>query len=94
MARRTAKLFTTRCSRAVRLPVDFRFDGNEVRIRRDAETDDVILSERPTTWDGLFTLYQDGAVPEDFMRPEDRAQPDTEGDPFAGWRECPATWST
>jgi antitoxin VapB len=30
----TAKLFRTGRSQAVRLPKEFRFDGNEVRIRR------------------------------------------------------------
>ena len=87
MTRRTAKLFTTGCSQAVQLPVDFHFEGNEVCICRDPETGDVILSERPTTRDGLFTLYEEGAVPEDFMRQEDRVQPDTDRDPFASWRE-------
>ena len=31
----TAKLFTTGGSQAVRLPKDFRFEGNEVLIRRE-----------------------------------------------------------
>ena len=84
MTERTAELFTTGRSRAVRLPVDFRFEGNEVYIRRDPETGDIILSERPGSWDGLFAPADDGAVPEDFMCPEDRAQLDSDRDPFDG----------
>jgi antitoxin VapB len=87
MSERTAKLFTTGRSQAVRLPVEFRFEGSEVYIRRDPETGDVILSKRPGSWDGLFALYGDGAVPDDFMGPEDRAQTGADRDPFAGWRE-------
>lgn len=83
MTERTAELFTTGRSPAVRLPVEFRFAGREVYIRRDPETGDVILSERPGSWDGLFALYEDGGVPEDFMGAEDRTQPATDRDPFA-----------
>jgi antitoxin VapB len=40
----TAKLFKNGRSQAVRLPAEFRFEGDEVEIRRDPETGDVILS--------------------------------------------------
>ena len=43
---RTAKLFKNGRSQAVRLPAEFRFEGDEVLIRRDPETGDVILSPR------------------------------------------------
>ena len=39
-----AKLFITGGSQAVRLPAEFRFEGNEVDIRRDSTTGDVVLS--------------------------------------------------
>ena len=42
-----ATLFTNGRSQAVRLPADFRFEGNEVFIRQDQATGDVILSRRP-----------------------------------------------
>lgn len=42
----TAKLFMNGRSQAVRLPAEFRFDGDEVYIRRDPVTGDVILSPR------------------------------------------------
>ena len=42
----TAKLFKNGRSQAVRLPSEFRFEGDEVLIRRDPVTGDVILSPR------------------------------------------------
>jgi antitoxin VapB len=84
MRTRTAKLFTTGRSQAVRLPLDFRFEGSEVFIRRDAATGDVILSSRPTSWDGLFALYDMDCDTSDFLGPADRAQGPQDRDPFAG----------
>ena len=48
-AHRTAKLFTHGGSQAVRLPKEFRFDGGEVRIRK--EGDRVILEPLERDWD-------------------------------------------
>ena len=53
---RTAKLFRNGRSQAVRLPAEFRFDGEEVFIRKDEKTGDVILSRRPASWDEFFRL--------------------------------------
>ena len=47
--RRTAKVFKTNRSQAVRLPKEFQFDTPEVFIRREGE--EVILSPRPADWD-------------------------------------------
>lgn len=87
MGARTAKLFTTGRSQAVRLPAEYRFEGGEVFIRRDPKTGDVILSRKPDSWDGLFDLYSAGAVPDDFMGVMDRSVPKQDRDPFAGWKE-------
>jgi antitoxin VapB len=48
-----AKLFTTGRSQAVRLPKEFRFESSEVFIRK--EGDEVILSEKPASWEDFFT---------------------------------------
>ena len=45
---RTAKIFLTNRSQAVRLPKEFQFKTDEVFIRK--EGDDVILSPRPANW--------------------------------------------
>ncbi len=64
---RTAKLFRNGRSQAVRLPSEFRFEGEEVFIRQDAATGDVILSRRPDSWQSFFALVDQANVPEDFM---------------------------
>ena len=63
----TAKLFRNGRSQAVRLPVDFRFAGSEVYVRRDPATGDVILSRRPESWQDLFALTSALDIPEDFL---------------------------
>ena len=45
---RTAKVFMTNRSQAVRLPKDFQFTTDEVLIRKVGN--DVILSPRPRDW--------------------------------------------
>ena len=70
MTSKTAKLFVNGGSQAVRLPAEFRFDNSdEVYIRRDAVTGDVILSARRTSnaWRDFFALRDQAAVPADFM---------------------------
>jgi antitoxin VapB len=83
MTSRTAKIFMTGRSQAVRLPADFRFEGSEVFVRRDSRTGDVILSRKPDSWDGLLELYRRDEAPDDFMGPDDRSQTPQQRDPFA-----------
>ena len=66
---RTAKLFRNGASQAVRLPAEFRFEGNEVYATRDNETGDVVLSKRPgaQTWRDFFALMRTIDIPDDFM---------------------------
>lgn len=65
---RTAKLFRNGRSQALRLPAEYRFEGSEVYIRRDAETGDVILSRRPESWQDFFELANRANVPDEFLR--------------------------
>jgi antitoxin VapB len=51
-----AKLFWNGRSQAVRLPAEFRFAGDEVYVRRDPVSGDVILSSRADDWDTFFSL--------------------------------------
>lgn len=66
---RTAKLFKNGASQAVRLPAEFRFEGEEVYVTRDDATGDVVLSNRPgaKTWSDFFELLRSVDVPTDFM---------------------------
>ena len=67
----TAKLFMNGRSQAVRLPVNFRFDCEEVYIRKDPETGDVIISKKPGSWGSFFELMETINVPDDFMSERD-----------------------
>jgi antitoxin VapB len=70
MTSKTAKLFVNGGSQAVRLPAEFRFDeSEEVYIRRDAVTGDVILSTKKASgsWRTFFALRDQVEVPADFM---------------------------
>ncbi len=64
---RTAKLFKNGRSQAVRLPAEFRFEEQEVYIRRDPSSGDIILSRKPESWDAFLSLVRDAHVPEEFM---------------------------
>jgi antitoxin VapB len=82
-----AKLFTNGRSQAVRLPAAYRFDTKEVFIRQDPATGDVILSRKPSTWDGFFAALERVDVPADFMSDAERAQGANDRDPLDGWVE-------
>lgn len=79
-----AKIFINGRSQAVRLPAAFRFDTNEVFVRQDPETGDVILSRRPASWDGFFKALQGADVPPDFLDEKDRNQGVQDRDPLEG----------
>jgi antitoxin VapB len=80
----TAKLFANGRSQAVRLPAAFRFDTKEVFIRQDPKTGDVILSRKPTTWDGFFEALQATSIPQGFLSETERAQGSYDRDPLEG----------
>lgn len=80
----TAKIFATGRSQAVRLPLEFRFDVAEVFIRRDPATGDVILSCKPTDWQGLLDAV---AQNKDDDAGLERRQTQARRDPFEGWQE-------
>jgi antitoxin VapB len=81
-----AKLFKNGSSQAVRLPAEFRFEGNEVYVMRDEITGDVILSRRPGAkiWGDFFEMMHQIEVPEDFMADRPMNQPPRDRDLFAG----------
>lgn len=66
---KTAKLFRNGQSQAVRLPKEFRFEGEEVYIKKTGNA--VVLIPTAHSWDALFASL-DKFTP-DFM--DDRHQP-------------------
>ncbi|MDA9004162.1 type II toxin-antitoxin system VapB family antitoxin [bacterium] len=69
--RQTAKLFMNGRSQAVRLPIHFRFDCDEVYISKDEKTGDVVISKKPGSWDDFFESVDGMDVPSDFMTDRD-----------------------
>lgn len=68
----TAKIFWSGRSQAVRLPKEFRFDANEVRIRRQGDA--IVLEPVAKDWAWLEAVQ--GPVDEDFVRATEQAQPE------------------
>lgn len=66
---RIAKLFKNGTDQAVRLPVEFHFDGDEVYISRDDNTGDVVLSSRPSAkiWGEFFDFIRSIDMSADFL---------------------------
>lgn len=71
----TAKIFLNGRSQAVRLPAQFRFEEEEVYVRRDEATGDVILSRNPGNWDEFFKMRSTLEIPQDFLSDRDMDPP-------------------
>jgi antitoxin VapB len=84
---KTAKVFNNGGSQAVRLPAEFRFDSDQVYVRRDERTGDVILSTHPrSSWTEFMARRKElGPLPEDFL--DDRRQGSETRNPLHGWHE-------
>ena len=72
----TAKVFMTGRSQAVRLPKEFRFESDEVRIRKEGNA--VILEPLQADWSWLDGIVR--PIDEDFLeavaeRPDDQVRP-------------------
>lgn len=67
-----ARVFMTGRSQAVRIPAQFRFNSDEVYVRRDQQTGDLILSQVPASWDEIFAKIDAADFPDDFL--SDRQQ--------------------
>jgi antitoxin VapB len=65
-------------SQAVRNPVEYRFTVNEVFIRRDPLSGDLILSEKPQqpSLEEVFALLDAAGGAEDLLRDRDLSVPD------------------
>ncbi len=59
-----AKVFMSGRSQAVRIPAEYRFATDEVYIRQDPQSGDLILSEAPGGWDEI--LARSCRYPDDF----------------------------
>lgn len=66
-----AKIFMNGRSQAVRLPKDFRFDCDEVYVRKQGE--DIIISPKKYSWDDFFD--QKSVFDDDYLQDREDAPP-------------------
>ncbi len=81
---KSARLFTTGGSQAVRLPAEFRFDGIDVVYVRRNAAGELVLSEKPPADYAAFKAARDaiGPLDADFLSPGERALRSETRDPF------------
>jgi antitoxin VapB len=63
-------------SQAVRLPAEFRFEDDEVDIRRDSVTGDAVLSKPIASWDEYFNWVRTLDLPSELLRERDQPEDD------------------
>jgi antitoxin VapB len=62
-----ARVFMTGRSQAVRIPAEYRFSTEEVYVRQDPQTGDLILSQSPSSWNDIFAALDEADFPPEFM---------------------------
>ena len=70
-----AKIFTNGRSQAVRLPKEYRFEGDEVNINKIGEA--VILTPKTKSWDNLFlvaSMFSDDFMEDYELKKDDKKQ--------------------
>ena len=72
-----AKVFMSGRSQNVRIPAEYRFAGDEVFVRRNPQTGDLILSQSPGSWSEVFAALDEAGFPEDFLSDRDGGTPET-----------------
>ncbi len=70
-----AKVFMSGRIQAVRIPAEYRFATDEVYIRRDPQSGDLILSKAPGGWDEIFAALDKAGFPEDFLAGRTQGSP-------------------
>jgi antitoxin VapB len=76
-----ARVFMSGRSQAVRIPVEYRFKTDEVYIRRDPQSGDLILSQAPGGWDDIYAALDKAGFPDDFLAERDQGLPHQREEP-------------
>lgn len=71
-----ARVFMSGRSQHVTIPAEFRFKTDEVYVRRDPESGDLILSAAPKSWTEVYAALDAAGFPDDFLH--DREQGNAE----------------
>ena len=67
----TAKIRTDSQGQHLTLPPELHMEADEVYLRRDEQTGDVIISRKPT-WTEIFAALDAAGFPDDFMADRDQ----------------------
>ncbi len=73
--REKARVFMSGRSQAVRIPAAYRFKTDEVYIRRDPQTGDLILSQAPGDWEEIYAALDQAGIPDDFLSDRRQGRP-------------------
>lgn len=63
-----ARVFMSGRSQHVTIPAEFRFKTDEVWVRRDPDSGDLILSAAPKSFSEVYAALDAAGFPDDFMR--------------------------
>ncbi|HDR1435575.1 TPA: AbrB/MazE/SpoVT family DNA-binding domain-containing protein [Pasteurella multocida] len=82
---RIARLFRNGRNQAVRLPVEFEFDAEQVYVRKEQNGDIVLslTSSKEASWKHLFELLPKIKGCDNFLSQEERNQTTAVRDPFS-----------
>jgi antitoxin VapB len=61
------RVFMSGRSQHVTIPYEYRFTTDEVYVRRDPGSGDLILSQAPANWDEIYAALDNAAFPDDFL---------------------------
>ena len=62
-----ARVFMSGRSQHVTIPAEYRFKSDEVYVRRDPQSGDLILSQAPAGWDEVFAALDEAGFDKDFL---------------------------
>ena len=62
-----ARVFMSGRSQHVTIPAGYRFSADEVYVRRDPASGDLILSQAPGRWQDFFAALEADPFPEDYL---------------------------
>lgn len=72
-----ARVFMSGRSQHVTIPAEYRFSGEEVFVRRDPASGDLILSQSPGGWNDFFAAVDENPFPEDFLADREQGTAET-----------------
>ena len=72
-----ARVFMSGRSQHVTIPAEYRFSSEEVFVRRDPASGDLILTQSPGGWNEFFAALDADPFPEDFLTDRAQGTPET-----------------